>query len=286
MIAGRIPLLARSFGGAGRPAGGGGGGSPRTDLIFKSDWTGSLGSSSTVLLNGVWSITSTNFDDGRMEVIESTGLDFPSPNVLRVDAVEDRDAFAEMRATGLGVPAEGTYRTWRWYFRCVQPNGLSDINTHPIEDANGLTSHAQQWDFSPINGTDEYTPRYDTVAGGGGQYAPPAVPKGVTHRCEIQLLRVNATQFRLYGSIFDTDDNLLYDSADFVNEITPFDNLGDGLFTFADIDALDGLTCGLNGITPPAPFPFTYAYEGCFAVRDSSTDELIGPYHPDESVAA
>jgi hypothetical protein len=190
-----------------------------------------------------------------------------------VIATEGRQGWSLLRKTGMPVPAVGESRYYRWYLRVTQPDGLQDDQTHPIQDENA--SSQTNWMFIVYNGggaagvpPGKWRPEFWSSAPYPNQrwYAP-LLDKHQTYRFELQVARQSQTHFAMSVRIHDHADQLIASNGDLYNPVSPTITLSDDpSFPFNDVNNLDGLNCGNNGITPPAPFPFTYAYEGAFAV--------------------
>jgi hypothetical protein len=256
---------------------------PPAGILFASDFTTELGSSENAVGDGGrWDLIGAGFEES-LEVVPSAGLDFPSPNVLRVTATAARTGFSRIVVTTLPQPVIGESRFYRFYFRAMWPAGLEDNATHPIEDDN-----ARGWAFTcshdgTVPGT--WQPYYGVDATTNGwerfRWYVPEIQKGVTYRFENQLERIGDTTFHMHVRVYDAAGALLYDDEDILG--------ADGTLSLSSVpelvlptpDSLQRFQAGNNGIGGDMPpFPFVYAYEGAFCIR---ADTWCGPYQPGEA---
>lgn len=259
-------------------------------VVFASDWGTAVGQSDAAMRDTEsetpWSAHTGN---GRgSEIVSSDGFDFPSPNVLAVIAEDgdgDGDASSNiLRYTSIPVPAAGESLFYRWYIRVTTPDEhdaiSTDPETHPIQD--GFTIGDTNWAFQIItseNGTWRASYELDSGPNSGdlryiGRNV--AFEKDVTYRFELQLHRINASQFNLHSRVYDSDGVLLYDDDDWHSangETTLAEN---PTLNFNSVANLNGLNAGFNGLGGPSDLmPFPLYIQGAFCVR---TDDWCGPY--------
>ena len=261
-----------------------------TGVVFHSDWSTALGKSLEAMRDTEsetpWTLKTGNGTGS--EVISSAGLDFPSANVLAVIAEDgdgDGDASSNIvRYTSIPVPAAGESLFYRWYIRVSTPDEhdaiSNDPETHPIQD--GFTIGDTNWAFQIITSDDgTWRASYELDSGpnsGDLRYIGRniAFEKNVTYRFELQLHRINASQFNLHARVYDADDVLLYDDDDWSSangETTLAEN---PTLNFNSVSNLNGLNAGFNGLGGPSTLmPFPLYYQGAFCVR---TDDWCGPY--------
>jgi hypothetical protein len=262
--------------------GGGGGGAPPSDVLFFTDWRTATGNSNAAVTDGgKWNIVS-NGSTETMNVIPSTGLDFPSTNVFQMIATERWQGFGIVRKTGIPVPAVGESRYYRWYIRMMQVDNLADEQTHPIQDGNAASD--TNWMFVVYNGggatgvpRGQWQPQFwsEGTGGNNARWYGPFLTKNQTYRVELQIHRIGSSTYRMHVRIYNRAGTLIASDADIRNIGNSMNLASNPTLNFNNVNNLDGLNAGNNGIGAPAPFPFTYAYEGCFAVR---RDDWCGPY--------
>jgi hypothetical protein len=260
----------------------GGGGPAPPDVVFFSDWRTARGNSEAAVTDGgKWNIVSNGYQES-MSVISSSGLDFPSANVFLLTAVERWQGFGIVRKTGIPVPAVNQSLYYRWYFRMMQVDDLQDEQTHPIQDGNAASD--TNWMFIVYNGggssgipRGRWQPQFWSEGSGGNnaRWYGPILNKNQTYRFELQIHRTGSSTFRMHVRIFDRAGTQIAGDADITNIGGATRLSSNPTLTFNNVNNLNGLNAGNNGIAPPAPFPFPYAYEGCFAVR---RDNWCGPY--------
>lgn len=266
-------------------------------LVFASDWGTALGSGDDALRDTGKLVPWTELAGTGLSVIPSTGLDFPTPNVLEVSATETTPGSADIRfghtrLIGLPIPAVGESLFYRWYLRVAVPDALDSINSgapHPIQD--GTSASQSNWMFETViqqNGT--WGPRLFSFAAANAfpnnrWGAPAPFQKNQTYRIELQIHRVGTSTFTPHARVFDSAGGLLYGDADIANQG------GGGTVTFADAPVLDlnilgNLTRLQAGNNAPnwvnlqsADFPFVMYYQGAFCVR---TDTWCGPWQQGE----
>jgi hypothetical protein len=253
-----------------------------SDVLFFSDWRHARGNSEAAVTDGrKWNVLSRGASE-TMKVVPATGLDFPSQNVFQMTAIERMQGFGIVRKTGMPIPRVGESRYYRWYFRMMQVDDVEDYQTHPIQDGNA--GSIANWMFIVYNGgaksgipKGKGQPQFwsDAANGLNSRWYGPILNKNQTYRFELQIDRVESSRFRMHVRIYSHAGNLIADDKHFHNFDKTARLSGNSLMLFNNVNNLDGLNAGNNGIAPPAPFPFIYAYEGCFAVR---SDDWCGPY--------
>lgn len=260
--------------------------------VFFSDWSTATGTGTSAIGDGgKWGTISGSGN----EVIASTGLDFPTTNVLRSTALVSNSGFAIIRTTGLGTISVGSTRYYRTYYRFMSPDGVSpsDNQTHPIQD--GDPGSQISWEFALFTNTN---PRSGSAISAGNyihslqfhtnndfntafRFTPPELPKDETHRWEIALSRISTTEFNLSVRVYDSSDVLVLDDADFLSQ--------NGAVSLADTPtilfnnsstaaSMDGLNHGCNGVggTWVPSSDFVYSYTGGTAICDDQG--WIGPF--------
>jgi hypothetical protein len=249
------------------------------EVLFFSDWRTARGNSlQAVTDGGKWTFVSAEYDQ-TMNIIASTGLDFPTANVYHVLMTASRSGWSELRHTALPVPAAGQSRYYRWYMRISMPDGLVDDQTHPIQD-----NYLENWGFIVYNGgggagvpNGMWRPEFWSLNSGWphDRWRGPNLQKNQTYRIEMHIDRTGTTTYRMHVRIYNSANALVADDS------AIRDNANQGLLsaaptlTLGNVNALNGITAGNNGIGNNAPFPFTYGYQGGFAV---CADTWCGPY--------
>lgn len=267
-----------------------GAGSGPTGVVFHSDWgSGGLGTGDTAITdNGRWPTIGGNTEPG-LEVIASTGLDFPSSRCLKVTARDmgggPSGGFHLLQNRTLSVPAVGESRFYRWYQRVVlsdSETGYTDDETHPFQDGNDagdtnwmLHVYHQGQAGSAAN---QWTPSIPTETNINGQFQGPHLDKGVTYRFEFRVNRTADTTLTMDVRIYDTSNNLLYTGANFLQEggahpaitaVTHAVNPNGGAASLGQINA------GLNGLDEMTVDAILYMYQGCVCI---SSTTWCGPY--------
>lgn len=259
-------------------------------LIFASDFGYATGSGQTAMRDGPEGSYKWNNSDwynnnaGWGEIIPSTGLNFPSTNVMRI-TVDSTDGLARVTVDNLPTIGIGESLYFRWYFRAAFPNTISDPRTHPIEGtwANGS---ARNWAYQCEQDVDDALPArfyFPGSIGVGGYETAAGLSKNATYRHELQINRTGTTTFVAHARVYDTDDStLLYDDDDFIEEFSSPDSLADNPEqTFQLADSIGWWHVGIEGLADPRPeTPTVMYYQGCFA---ASIIDWCGPYTPGEA---
>lgn len=250
-------------------------------VIFHSDWSTATGTSQTALMDASKALPWSLLGGDGLEVIPSTGLNFPSANVLRVTATQARTGYAFLRKTGLAIPVIGESRYYRWYTRVAisDRRAPSDPETHPHQDGNA--AGGANWLFHVYHdaGSGRWLPQLRSNAAVNAypstRWSGPLLSKNVTYRFELQIRRAGANTFQMHVRVYDAGGALIHSDADFRNEAnrtlasTP-------TFTFVNLASMDGLNAGLNGLGGAEWFPSViYMYQGGIAV---CADGWCGPY--------
>jgi len=250
---------------------------PPPDLVFHSDWSNSVGTDNASILDGGrWNAYIGN---GRQsQVLASTGLDFPSANVLLV-AVNAQGQGQIPRFNGIPVPLVGGSLYYRWYIRVVAPNGLSDTSTHPFQDGQAIGSC--NWAFLVLTDeVDVWKPSFEfdatpANAWPNGWYGRNIdLQKNTTYRFEMQLHRISATHFNFHVRIYNSAGTLLYDDADITNSSGQGTLASNPALALNNAASLGGLNAGINGVAGP-PGATAMFYQGAVAIR---TNDWCGPY--------
>src|SRR3990172_5029018 len=248
-------------------------------VLFESEWNNSLGNSSTSRTDGgKWDTAGGN----GLSVISSSGLDFPTTNVLEVTALEATTGFAFLRKTGMAVPSIGESRYYRWYSRVVATDGLSDTETHPHQDGNAIGD--SNWLFHVFHnsgGNGFYRPRFMSRAVENPSHTfyllDGTLNKGVTYRFELNITRTGTSTFQMHANVYNSSGDLIYNDSNFVNEDNASESLANNItFNFHDLNNMDGFNAGLNGLGGSEWFPsMVYMYQGAICIRN---DTWCGAY--------
>jgi len=245
---------------------------------FTTAWADSTGSSSTALRDGTtWdSVSGSNTN---VSVIASTGLDFPSTNVLSVQTLWNGlgSSSRTIRKTGLGTPAISDTRYYRFYLRVTVPDGIEMGTPHPVQD--GFDAATSNWLFEMRQGdtAGKYTPvlQSRSTAFPNTRYAVlNGLDRGETYRIEIRITRTGSTTYTQSIRIYDSTGTLALDDSDFLNQT------GTGAtalstqptFTLNDAAYLDGFTMGTNGAfqgSVSGDHPLQFCYQGAAAISDA-----------------
>lgn len=257
--------------------------------MFHSDFGTALGTTDDAMFDTSKPVPWDGFiGNGRAnEVVPSTGLDFPSANVLAVNAAwrespagapaQNHTLFTEN--AHIPVPAPGGDLFYRWYIRVTVPDSYTaDPSTHPIEDSPGTGT--QNWNFVVTTSSDgTWELRFQTGASDwpNHRWSPPPLDKNETYRVEMQIHRLDDTRFNLHARIYDSADALLYDDDDFMNANGSASLASNPVQTIVDWATMAGFQAGFNGLAGGTAdqFPFTVYYQGCFAISDT---DWLGPY--------
>lgn len=245
-------------------------------VIWSSDWSTALGTTNAALTDGSrWSMVGGQ----GLEVISATGLNFPTPNVLRVTARGETTGYAFLRKTGLPIPQVGESNFYRWYFRATMPDGLEDPETHPFQDGNAASQ--SNWLFHVYHsaGTGMWRPqlraRTDANPWPNDRWSGPALRKHETYRFEVQIARVGPNAFKMNVRVYDAAGAQVHGNESFANDNRTATLASNPTFTFWSLPNLEGLNAGNNGIAGSPTWPFIYGYQAGLAV---CRGDWCGPY--------
>mgnify|MGYP001600448272 CR=1 FL=1 len=273
---------------AASPPGRGGGAPPAPPVLdWYSTWGYALGDGADARGDGASGSRKWDTFIGNAvvnEVIASTGLDFPTPRVLKNTASSSALVDAVLRKTGLPVPAIGESQYTRFYARVPSAMAVcvEDPDTHPVQDGSAASQINWGWWFIQSGGG-TWTPRY--------QQSQPANPANYiwvadaplnydqTYRFESQVDRTGTTTFKGAVRIYDSSNVLVRGSENFIlsGGSTPLDTfMATNDFTFFSAANLAGLNAGYNGQGGTDWYPTVIeSYQGAVAV---SRDTWCGPY--------
>jgi hypothetical protein len=245
---------------------------------FFSDWaTQTPGTSADT--KGDLVLGSRKWEDtvgGGGEIVAATGLDFPAAIANAYYARDNElgsppEGFNFVRTESLSVPGIGDTRYYRWYFRCVMPDGISPSETHPIQD--GFSAPTSNWQMRVQNGTTNGKWTIGWWSTGtdfpNRRFTSPlnSLDKSETYRIEFAISRTGTTTYTMHARVFDETGVLVLDDSDFKNDYGPDEYLSDNpSLLFADVNYLNGLNAGCNGSGSNVG---PYAYEAGFAVADN-----------------
>jgi hypothetical protein len=166
----------------------------------------------------------------------------------------------------------------------LQRDSLIDYQTHPIQDGNAAS--VTNWMFIVYNGGSpgipagrwqpQFWPDADANNNNRRWYAP-ILNKNQTYRFELQIHRTGTTTFQMHVRIYDSAGSLIASDEDIHNIGNTLRLSSNPTLTFGNVEWLDGLNAGNNGITNlPAGSNFTHSYQAAFCVR---ADTWCGPYN-------
>jgi len=216
-----------------------------------------------------------------LDVISSSGLGFPTANVLRVTARGETTGYAFLRKTGLSIPAVGQSNYYRWYFRATMPDGLEDQETHPFQDGNA--SSQSNWLFHVYHdaGAGRWRPQLRAAVGSNAypndRWSGPALQKNVTYRFELQVARTGSNTFTMNVRIYDQGGTLIHGSSAFTNQSGTTTLASNPTFNFLQLANMEGLNAGNNGIAGSPTWGFVYGYQAGIAV---CRGDWCGAYQP------
>ena len=265
-------------------------------LVLTSSFNAGLGTSDVASTDdGRWEVA---YGDGAFsEVIPSSGLDFPSDNVLRWGAVDVGGAQNLTNSSGgwdFGVPDVGESVSLRWYYRLAEMDNLGSGGEHPmyfgnVEDFGGYPGPMSVNIEKQGDGTFSVTwISSGTHSGGGGPFVEERsdallLNTDQTYRWEIRLTRTGDTTFAFEVQIYTTGGELVYDQDDWSCNGTP---MGSVTWTVQsdEFDDCRGWINGWEGMEGRSgPFE-VYSYESCFAACAGVDARFpIGPYQASEA---
>lgn len=256
---------------------------PVAGFAFASDFGFNTGSTDTIVRdNNEWDVYNNYSSANLLSIVASTGLDFPSDNVLRVDFNNESsgdiriwDKWALPAGTGNGL-----YH--RVYFRNAIADGAGSHGTGAVHQIEPWSGGGVPWAFKFGTQNDGTTPVIYSFPG-LSNWNGPTLSKNTTYRIEWAFIRKGNGFFTPLVRIYNSSDTLLYDTDDFVDDAL-------NTLTAADPDvdlsqADDGtpptsifgreLFIGNNGPVNWTVGPGNYNYFGCVAV---STTDWCGAY--------
>jgi hypothetical protein len=253
-------------------------------LVFASDWGTATGTTDAALRDTDQTLPWETLVTGNTnrDVIASTGLDFPSTNVLRVGTQWNGSgsaAFIPRITEELPALGIGNSRYYRWYIRWVVPTSLTTWGTpHPIQD--GPDAATGNWLFESRRGTGGtkvtigWNPPANTFPN-NRWWAIDALDIDTTYRVELKATRTGTTTFTLDARVYNTANTLLLDGSDFLNQ----EGLGSTSLadvpslTMRDVTQLRSFQVGTNGAfqgTTSGDHPVDFCYQGCVAISDET----------------
>lgn len=260
-------------------------------FVFNSDWSSGVGRSAHTLADGdkakPWTLMLDN--SGLLEVVPTSaeGLDFPSANVLKVNADNFgsglvRAAQPQFRTSDgyIPIPGVGQSLYYRYYIRITVPDSYSDDpQTHGTQDADDYS--LRNWSHViKTRGDGTFDLRLTVSNAANSNPWPDSfwyanLSKNRTYRIEQEIRRVSTSQFTLHARVYDASGALVADDADFANADGSATLASSRRFNFGAGGAaqLGAFRTGLNslvGTHAPGTFPFTFAYIGGIAIcRDN-----------------
>jgi hypothetical protein len=265
-------------------------------ILFASDWGTATGSSDAALRDTgkkiPWDVV---IGTGRVQVVSASGLDFPSANVLQVDAIYDpRNRSLKGRQVAMlpsrnhwPVPAVGESLWFRCYRRLVWPKTSPSLFGHPAEEGTG---NGGNWQWEDV-ATNENGARISLVTYPTAMtpvkydlgFVSPAVylERDRTYRIEWQIQRLSVTTFDFHVRIYDSRGALLYGDEAFVNRFDRTESLANNPpLTFRNVANLAGFQMGTSGAAINTGSDVAPAwYYGSVAV---CSGDWCGPYRAEE----
>jgi uncharacterized protein YjdB len=263
-------------------------------LDFASDWSTATGTSITAVFeNGKWNGVPAVIGGGgpldALQVVPAAGLDFPSgmANVLKVLFRARPLEYHNVSVNeGWSLPGVGNSLWFRMYFR-HDVAGTGDFYHIVQTGPPGECPYNSAWWLNKVgeNGMDFQLATLGGASEGATNihwWGTTGLSRQATYRVEEQYLRVSETDWRLHLRIYDSNNNLIRQDADFRDEATD-----EPLSTYSGTITTDP-ACMRNkmvgnpqvemwGSDDPA---HQHMYFGGFAV---SRTGWIGPYVPGES---
>ena len=191
-------------------------------LAFASDWSAELGTSDNALTDGgIWDASGGNPDI--IEVVETTGLDFPPTmnNCFRIEELDGATWRGINVASAWALPAIGSSIWKRVYWRNNASSPGPAGFVHPLQSCAGAGPKCGDlwWRHNFPGGTTwqlqlttNDTPYPENHHSPGSVFA-----YDKTYRLEWQMKRLTATTWELHARIYDSNNVLLYGDGDFFN---------------------------------------------------------------------
>lgn len=273
---------------------------PPEGIIFNANWPTPGTGQDEIRSAGAFTVGSNSLALAGIVMSAPEGFPPTMANVFRIRANEADGGQSSCipRITGLGVPALGSTRSYRWYFCCRIPDAYDalqpgvDPETHPFQDGNAIGDTNWAWRVTGTAGGDGTWNGQFRIGGysdnnrvWGRQLL---LVKNVVYRFELQVERhvTDPNVYYLHAAVFDeaiSETVPIYGDADFL------DNGGTVSFaerpplTFRSLANLDGFNAGYNGLGPTANanalIPFTLYDEGGVAIADGlPVGTFIGKY--------
>lgn len=264
------PRIIRGIGNAATTSGGGGeeGGA----ILLAADWGHATGATEEAVTQNDRLTLLGNPDDS-LEVIASTGLDFPTTNVLRC-GLEGTPT----QSVGAGPGSEmgvGDTRWFRYYMRNALGTG-ADNRVHPIQHYRASGSVAA-WDRFDVTDGPTYVWEYETRH--DAHRWSVTLNNDQTYRFERSITRLASNCATLHMRIYNTSNTLLFSDEDFdcinhdENLATHENGIVAGATTEFDTDMWPNVHWLIFG-NPNETLPGDM-YVGGFAI---SADNWLGPY--------
>ncbi|UOF81166.1 ig-like domain (group 1) [Caudoviricetes sp.] len=231
-------------------------------LEMDSLWDFTTGASDPAIEdNSAWDPANTSNNTGTREgllVAVASGTDPFVTNALEVRYRTASDGFAFLRKTGLAVPAVGQSKYYRWGYRHRYTQNQVANTPHPFQD--GAAQGQTNWMFmippTTVTAT-TWRPRIqaaDSVRVPANasryQYLGPVLDIGTWYLFELEIARTGTDTFLMHMRVRNTAGTLIHGDSAFVNEANGAQSLADELtLTFYNVNNLDGINAGNNGIT-------------------------------------
>lgn len=198
-----------------RPDGGSGAG-----LVWFSDWRSGTGAEQSALYDGgKWNDQLCGADVA--EVVDATGLDFPTTNVYR-SLYDNPGNCLMVQVTGAwAAPGPNEYMFVRAYYRNAMPDDTTIGFPHPLHigrSASMDASYATWFNFSgPIGGVSGMQ-----ISVGGGPVYPDqfwgwGFETNRTYRLEVRMHRLTADTATVDVRVYNSAGGLVSDSDDWTN---------------------------------------------------------------------
>lgn len=246
------------------------------NVFFACQWptTGSTSAAVQDCGTNDWSNTSYVNASSTFTVVASTGLDFPTTNVLSVSSANTASASLWMtKAQGyVDTMVVGDTISRRFYFRVAMPDG-ADPNYHATHDGVTGSNEDHNTSIEQNDGTGIWTLEVLHGPSGAGRVhimltGSRTLNKNTTYIYRDWVVRDASTTSILKIQLFTSSGSLLYDVSDFAANYGNGTNLSTGISaTYGASNGADGyrqFQLGINGSSPGAS-GVAYYY-GAFAV--------------------